>query len=173
MSRSPRAALGLAAALAGIGAAGCGSTSSHPASGAPTAATRQAEARFIAGAQAICRAVSAQQKPLRARQESLKSLPPAVSDRDFVALADEVVTLSSSAYTHLSALPRPAGERAEIEKLLAAYQGQTRDAANLAYAVAHKEDPVGEAAAGALKHSIEVNAHEAARLGMGACMEGE
>jgi hypothetical protein len=180
----PRAALSLAVALVALAATGCGSTST------PTAASTQAgtgqtaasaatsgsvptKAQFIAQAEDICRKLSSEEKPLKARQEALKGLSAASSDKAFVSLAHQVVALSRAAGGKLQALPRPPGDAGMIEKLLIVYNEDATDVSNIAYAVANQESSAGEAAAEALKRSITVNSGLAEGFGMKDCTGSE
>ena len=70
-----RAVLGLAAGLLTLLLLGCGSTATrtdtHAGESASTSGAYGTKAHFIAQAEAICRTLSEQERPLRARQESL------------------------------------------------------------------------------------------------------
>jgi hypothetical protein len=173
-----RAALGLAIVMAAFGAVGCGASSTQTTAGsASTSATASksiaTKAQFIARAESICRKLSSQEKPLKARQESLKGLPPASSDKPFVSLADQVVTLSRGAVSQLRALPRPPGEAGRIAELLTIYNEEATNVSNIAYSVAHQESSAGEAAAAALKRSIATNSGLAQEFGLQDCIGSE
>lgn len=172
----PRPALGLAVGLVALSLSGCGGSgtpagnagTSASATGAPTT-----KARFVAQAEAVCRTLSAQEQPLKARQETLKGLPVATADKDFVALAQQVVTLSTAAERKLAALPRPPGDAQAIERLLASFSVETTDATAIANAAAKQENAIGEAAERALRKSIAADSALANAYGMEACIGSE
>jgi hypothetical protein len=168
MADRPRAALGLAIAMAAFGATGCGTSSTHTVAGNATASATPSKplatkAQFVAQAEDICRKLSSQEKPLKARQESLKGLPAASSDEAFVSLANQLVTLARTAVGQLRALPRPPGEAGKIKQLLTVYNEEATNVSNIA----------GEAAAAALKRSIATNSSLAQAFGMKDCIGGE
>jgi hypothetical protein len=86
-----RPALVVVMIVAGLLSAGCGSSDNHAASvhaGAESTPTGvSTKAQFVTQAQAICQGLSASEKPLKARQETLKSLPSAAADKLFVSTA--------------------------------------------------------------------------------------
>lgn len=171
-----RPALGPLVLLAALILAGCGGTStpsSHPASSASAADALAAKARFIAQAQSVCRSLSAQEQPLKARQETLKRLPSAVADKEFVALVHRLIVLSRAADGKLQALARPAGDAHNIERLLTSFSGQLTDVTDVADAAAKQEGSVGEAAVLALRRSIAQNIALAEKYGMKACVSAE
>jgi hypothetical protein len=178
MADRPRAALGLAIAMAAFGATGCGAASTHTAAGnaassATSAKSVATKAQFVAQAEDICRKLSLQEKPLKARQESLKGLSAATSDKPFVSLANQLVALARTAVGQLRALPRPPGEAGKIKELLTIYNEEATNVSNIAYSVAHQESSAGEAAAAALKRSIATNSGLAQEFGMKDCIGGE
>jgi hypothetical protein len=175
MADRTRAALGLAVAMAAFGATGCGTSSTQTtagnASSSPAASKSIAtKAQFIAQTESVCHKLSSQERPLEARQESLKGLPAASSEKAFVSLASQVVTLSRSAAKQLRALPRPPGEAEKIEKLLTAYNEEVMSVANIAYSAAHQESSAGEAAEATLKRSIATNSGLAQEFGLKDCI---
>lgn len=178
MASRPMTVLGLAVTLVSLGMMGCGGTSTQTgASGAATSATSgkpaPSKAQFVAQTEEICRTLSSREKPLKARQEALKGLPTAEYDKDFVAVANQVVTLSRTAAEKLKALPRPSGDGASIEKALATYSEEIADVANISYAVANQESSAGEAAVAALKRSIAANQGLAESFGLKDCTGSE
>src|ERR1700677_2608595 len=138
MAGQLRPALVLLASVLTVLCAGCGASNSHVASvhaGAESTPTGvSTRAQFVAQAQQICQTLSAQEKPLRARQETLKSLPTATADKLFVSLVDQVVTLSRAAERKLAALPRPPSDARAISKLLAGFSEEIKDAGAIANA---------------------------------------
>jgi hypothetical protein len=165
-------------AVATLGAAGCGSSSSQTSTsnaGTSVASTKSTatKAQFVAQAEAICSKLSAEEKPLKASQESLKGASAASSEATFATLADKVVKLSRTAEGQLQAIPRPPGEAAAINELLAVYREEATDVANIAYFLTHQESSAGEAAAQALKRSVTGIAATAQRFGMKDCIESE
>jgi hypothetical protein len=176
MANRTRAALGLAVAMAAFGATGCGTSSTQTtagnASSSPGASKSIASTKtqFITQTESICHKLSSQEKPLKARQESLKGLPAASSEKAFVSLASQVVTLSRSAAKQLGALPRPPGEAEKIGELLTAYNEEVMNVANIAYSAAHQESSAGEAAEAALKRSIATNSGLAQEFGLKDCI---
>ncbi len=169
-----RPALGVVLAIGAPLLAACGhtstTTSNTVSASSPGAATR---AQFVARAEAVCHALTAQERPLRARQESLKGLAPAAAQTTFVSLARQVVALSRATAGELEALPRPAADRAAIEKLLRAYSEETADVSNLAEAAAHQDAALGEQAQRVLKRSIAANIELASTFGMKSCLGSE
>jgi hypothetical protein len=176
MADRPRAALGLAIAMAAFGATGCGASSTQTAAGSASSSPGASKSiastktQFIAQTESICHKLSSQEKPLEARQESLKRLPAASSEKTFVSLASQVVTLSRSAARQLRALPRPPGEAEKIEELLTAYDEEVTSVANIAYSAAHQESSAGEAAEATLKRSIATNSGLAREFGLKDCI---
>jgi TolA-binding protein len=168
-----RAALGVATALAALLLSACGTTSTPTATVSTSSPKTGTKSQFIAQAEAICRTLSAHEKPLRARQESLKGLPSAVADRTFVSLARQVVALSRAADRKLVVLPRPTGDRQALEKLLTSYSAEAAAAATIADAAANEEGTVGEDAEAALKRSIAANSPLADAFGMKDCFGSE
>jgi hypothetical protein len=178
MAHRPRAALGIVVAITTLGAAGCGSSSSQTAtSNASTSATSTksttTKAQFVARAEAICRRLSAEEKPLKASQESLKGASAASAQQTFVSLAKEVVKLSRATEGQLRAIPPPPGEAAAIGRLLAVYREEATDVSNIAYFLTHQESSAGEAAAQALKRSVTGILATARSYGMKDCIESE
>jgi hypothetical protein len=178
MADRPRAALGLAIAMTTFGAAGCGASSTQTTAGSAASSATASKsiatrAQFIARAESICRKLSSQEKPLKASQEALKGLPAASSNRPFVSLADQLVALTRTAAGQLRALPQPPGDTGKIEELLTIYNEEATDVSNVAYAVAHQESSVGEAAAAALKRSIATNSGLAQEFGLQDCIGSE
>jgi hypothetical protein len=182
MGAQLRRALGLAIALPVLALAGCGSggTSTTTAStSAPTSvptSTQQAtttKPSFIARAEGICRALSAHEAPLKARQESLKGLPTSTADKDFVSLVRQVVSLSRATVGRLRALPQPPADAAAIDRLLMGLSEETTDAADIAVAAVAQESNSGEAAEDALRRSIADNRRLAAQYGMRDCFGSE
>jgi hypothetical protein len=176
MPDRPRPVLGLLVALAVALLAGCGGSSAprDTSSGESPSAARAARASFVAHAEAICRTLSAQEQPLKARQESLKRLPSAaVADTEFVALVRQLVALSRTADGKLRALARPAGDAQNIGRLLTSFSQQLTEVTDVANAAAKQESAVGEAAVLELRRSIAQNIALAGRYGMKACLSSE
>jgi len=170
-----RPALGLAVVAAALLLSGCGSAAT-PTTTAHTTASPQGtttKARFVAQAQAICRTLSEQEKPLKARQAALKGLPPETADTAFVSLVQQVVALSRAAESKLRALPRPAGDAHAIERLMSALSEEATDASGIAKAADNQESGLGEAAELALKRSVAANSALAAAYGMSDCIGSE
>ncbi len=170
MSDRLRPALGLAAGLAVLSLSGCGGSGTPAATSGSTTGAPTTKAHFVAQAEAVCHTLSAQEQPLRARQETLKGLPVATADKDFVALAQRVVTLSKAAERELRALPRPAGDEQAIERLLSGFSIETTDAATIASAAARQENTIGEDAEQALRKSIAADSALANTYGMKDCI---
>jgi hypothetical protein len=173
-----RPALGLAAGLAAVTVAGCGSSGAgtrgaQTGGSASSAGTQSTNASFVARAQTICRALSAQEQPLKARQESLKGLSTTASAKEFVSIAHQVVTLSHAADDKLQALARPPADTRAIEQLLSAFAREIVYATNIATAAANEENTPGEDAENELRRSIAANSALAATYGMKDCIGGE
>lgn len=171
-----RPALGLAVGLAALLLllAGCASSGMQSApAGASASKASAAKARFIAGAQAACRTLKAQEQPLEARQETLKEQPAGISDKAFVSLAQQVVVLSQAAHARLQALARPAADADAITTLLASFSQEIADVSDEANAVAAGKTATGERADQQLEKSIEQNSPSAAAYGMNDCIGRE
>jgi hypothetical protein len=172
-----RLALVVVMIVAAMLCAGCGSSDNHAASvhaGAESTPTGvSTRAQFVAQAQAICQRLSASEKPLKARQETLKGLPTAAADRLFVSLVDQVVKLSRAADSKLEALARPTDDSQAISKLLAGLTEEINDAVSIANAARTEESNSGEASEEALKRSIAANSAAASAFGMHACFGSE
>jgi hypothetical protein len=173
-----RPALGLAAGLAIVSLSGCGSsgtstTSAHASESVAITGTQSTKAHFIAHAEAVCHTLSKQEKPLKARQESLKGLSAEASDKVFVSIARQVVTFSRAADEKLQELPRPPADAHAIEGLLASFAQEITDTSDIAAAAANQNGTIGEDAENALKKSIAANSTLAATYGMKDCTGGE
>lgn len=167
-------ALGLAVLLGVLLLSGCGRAGTQaPTVSAPTSTAMTTKAHFVAQAESICRNLSAQEKPLRARQESLKRLPTASAGSAFVSLVRRVVVISDAANSKLHALPQPPGDAQAIDKLLTGFSEEAAEVSSIADAAAGQESTVGEAAEGALKRSIADNSGLADAYGMKACIGSE
>jgi hypothetical protein len=178
MPDRPRAALGLLVGLIAVLLSACGTTGTptttvHADVSASTPNALPTKARFAAQAQAICVTLSAQEKPLEARQGSLKGLPITTAEKAFVSLARQVVVLSRAADSKLERLPRPPSDARAIEQLLRSFSEEATDATGIADAAANQESTAGEAAEGALKKSIAANSSLAAAYGMKDCIGSE
>jgi hypothetical protein len=169
-----RGALGFAAILAALLCAGCGSSSTPSTSTQANQSTSTAtRAQFVAQAERICSTLSQQEKPLKARQETLKQLPAAAAAKAFVALVHQVVALSRATASKLQALPQPAGDTQSIKKLLSSFSGEAGDAIAIANAAASQEASTGEAVQDALRRTIAENRALAAEYGMKDCIGSE
>lgn len=173
-----RPALGLAAGLATVLLSGCGSsgtptTAGHASESVSITGTRSTKAHFIAQAEAACRTLTAQEQPLKARQNSLKGLSAEASDKAFVSIARQVVTFSRAADERLRALPRPPADAHAIEALLASFAQEITDTSDIAAAAANQNGTIGEDAEDALKKSIAANSALASAYGMKDCIGGE
>ncbi len=175
MPDRPRPALGLLVGLAVALLAGCGGSSAprDTSSAESPSQASAARASFVAHAQTICQTLSAQEQPLKARQESLKRLPSAVADTEFVALVRQLAALSRTADGKLHALARPTGDARNIERLLTSFSQQLTEVTDVADAAAKQESSVGEAAVLELRRSIAQNIALADRYGMKACLSSE
>lgn len=165
-------ALGLVAIVAALVCTGCGSTST-PSSNAHRPTSTATKAQFVAHAERICSTLSQQEKPLKARQESLKQLPATAAAKAFVALVHQVVAFSQAASSKLQLLPQPPSDAQAIQKLLSSFSGETSDATDLAKAAASQEASTAEAVQDALRKSIANNRALAAAYGMQACIGSE
>jgi hypothetical protein len=173
MRRLPVPTPALPAVLLALACAGCGSSGTSPTTaGAGTAASAATKAQFIAHAERICASLSAQEKPLRARQEALKGLPVATADREFVSLVHQLVAFSRTAATKLTLLSQPSQDPA-VKKLLTTLFVETSEANSIADAASRQESSTGEADEQALRRSITNNRALAAQYGMKDCIGGE
>jgi hypothetical protein len=177
-----RPALGLAAPLLALAAplcvlvlSACGSSGSTTttATGAATTAAGGAagptKAEFVARAESICRTLGDAEKPLEAKQASLRGESTSTSQSAFVALGRQVVSLSRAAEAKLRALPRPAADAAAIGTLLDAFAHDVADAEELVQAAAKEESTLGLAAEETLRKSISKNSALAAEYGATLC----
>jgi hypothetical protein len=178
MGAQLRRALGLAIAVPVLALAGCGSggtSSTTPSTSAHTSTQQAATTKphFIAQAESVCRALSAQEAPLKSRQASLKGLAPSAADKAFVALVHRVVYLSRAAIGRLRALPRPPADAAAIDRLLTGLTEEATDANGIAVAAVAQESNSGEAAEDALRRSVADNRRLADEYGMKDCFGSE
>jgi len=127
----------------------------------------------VARAEAVCRALSAQEKPLKARQEALKGLSPEVADAKFVEIVGKVVAYSQTAAGELAAIPRPAADAQPIEKLESSFSQETADAKTIDQAARKQESDLGEDAQDALRKTIDENLPQAEAYGMKDCIAAE
>lgn len=172
--RLPTIAAALPAALLALACAGCGSSGATGTStNASAAAGGATKAQFIAHAERICAALSAEEKPLEARQQALKGLPAATADRQFVSLVHQLVIYSHTAASKLQLLPRPTADAPSIDKLLTALSLESHEANGIADAASRQEANTGEADQQALRRSIANNRALAAQYGMKDCIGGE
>jgi hypothetical protein len=173
-----RGVLGPAAVLVAVLCSGCGggsstSTTGARAGGASSTSASATKAQFVARAEAICRALSSQEQPLKARQESLKGLPPEAADAEFVSIVSKVVAYSQTAAGKLNALALPPGDAAAIEKLLLSFSEETGDAKAIEQAARKQESTPGEDAQDALRKKIDENLPQAEAYGMKDCIAAE
>ena len=173
-----RPALGLAVALLALLLSGCGTTGTpsatvHAKVSASSPQALPTKASFIAQAQAICRALSAQEAPLKTRQESLKGLPNAAADSAFVSLARHVVALSQAANGKLQALARPPGDASAISELVRNFSQDATYVADIAEAAVKQESTGGEDAEDLLKRSLARDSRLADAYGMQDCFGSE
>ena len=174
MRRLPTTAIALPAMLLALVCAGCGSSGTPTTNaGSSAAASTATKAQFIARAESICATLSAQEKPLKVRQEALKGLPVATADKEFVSLVHQLVVFSKTATAKLQSLPKPAHNAQAIEKLLTALSVETTAATDIAYSASRQESSTGEADEQALRRSIANNSTLAAQYGMKVCIGGE
>jgi hypothetical protein len=179
MRGQPRGAFGLAAVLAALVCAGCGSSSTATSStnaktsGSTSASSTATKAQFVSRAEAVCRTLSAQEKPLEARQAALKGLSPDLADEAFLAIVDKVIAYSQTAAGKLAAIPRPAADAQAIEKLLSSFSLETADAKVIQEAARKQESGPGEDAQDALRKTIDDNLPQAEAYGMRDCIAAE
>lgn len=169
-----KGARGLVVVLACLLCSACGSSGTPTTS---TPATRSAstasKAQFVAHAERICSTLSQQEKPLKARQETLKQLPPAVAEKAFVAIVRQVIALTRAAAGKLQTLPQPTGDTQAIHNLLSSFSEESSDATAIASAATGQEASSGEAVQGALRKLIADNRALAAEYGMKDCIGSE
>jgi hypothetical protein len=172
-----RGVFGFAAVLSAVLCTGCGSSSSGSADartgGSGSTSSSATKAQFVAQAEAICRTLSAQEKPLKARQQALKGLSAEAADAEFVEIVGKVVAYSQAAESKLSALTRPAADAQSIETLLSSLSQETTDAKAIEQAARKQESSSGEQAQDALKRTIDENLPEAEKYGMKECIAAE
>jgi hypothetical protein len=169
-----RGTLGLAAVLAALLCSGCGGSASTSSTGTHAGeAASTTKAQFVAQAETICRTLSAQEKPLQARQEALKGLAPEVADAEFVSIVGKVVAYSQAAAGKLQALARPPGDAQAIEKLLSSFSQETTDVKAIEQAARKQESTPGEEAQDALRKTIDEHLALAEAYGMKDCIAAE
>lgn len=178
MRGQPRGTLGLAAVLAALLCSGCGGSASTSstgarAQGATSSSASSTKAQYVAQAEAICRTLSAQEQPLKARQESLKTLAPEAADTAFVSIVAKLVAYSQAAARKLHALAPPAGDTQAVEQLLSSFSQETADAKAIEQAARKQESTPGEEAQDALKKTIDEHLALAERYGMKDCIAAE
>jgi len=178
MSRRPRAALCLAAGVGALLLSGCGGSTTRTVTvqaSAPSSPSGKAvtKAHFVVQAEAICRTLSAQEQPLKARQATLRELPNSTAGKIFVSLAHQVVTVGRAADGKLRALPRPPADAHAIEMLLTGFSEEVADASDIASAAVSEENNLAEGAEQALKRSVAENSSAAAEYGMKDCIGSE
>jgi hypothetical protein len=188
----------LVTALVALAAAGCGSSSSPPtaatqpagaagasthsataaegSSGAPaatraTATPTPTRALYIARADTICRTLKSQQAPLEARVHTLNgsSENSPSNYKELASLLRQSVRFARSADAELQALPAPPGDAATIEKLLAGYSEEAKDATNFADALTREERGAWEAAERALAKTLALDRGLAQGYGLKVC----
>jgi hypothetical protein len=171
-----RAALGLATVLAALVCAGCGSSSTSDTNAQTSnsaSSSTATKAQFVTQAEAICRTLSAQERPLKTRQESLKGLSPDLADTAFVAIVEKVIAYSHAAGGKLATIPRPAADAQAIEKLLSSFSEETAEAKAIGQAARKQESGAGEDAQDALRKTIDANLPQADAYGMKDCIAAE
>lgn len=184
-----RPAFGLAVAAIALSCSGCGGAGKASSTGTSTTGATSAsasrvpatsahspsstKAQFVAQAQAICRALGAQEKPLKAREEAIKGEPATTMATDFVSLVRQAVAISRSTERKLQALAQPAADAHAIAALLNAFAEETIDANGIAKAANLQESTLGELAAKRLQQSIAKNSALAREYGMGDCVGAE
>ncbi len=178
MHGRPRGVLCLAAGAAAMLLSSCGGSSARTVTARASTASSASgasvsKAHFVAQAEAICRALNAQEQPLKARQETLKKLPSSTADKVFVSLARQVVTVSRAAEGKLRALPRPAADAHAIEALLTAFSEEVVDVSEIAGAAVNEENNLAEGAERGLKRRVSENSAAAAGYGMKGCLGSE
>jgi hypothetical protein len=149
------------AVLAALAAAGCGSTATptatRPATSSRTETAAASEpiptrAQFIAQADAICRRLRAEQAPLKARVAALQGLSERARStfKTLASLLRQSIALARAADTRFAAIPRPVGDAATIDKLLAIHSEEVTEATNYANALDSYQRSAWEAAGAAL-----------------------
>ncbi len=163
--------------LAAMTAVGCGSTgtpsvSVHAgtAAGAPTSGATPA--RFIAAADEICRALRSRQQPLNARVQALTQ-ETATARAQLQALLRQSVVFARAADAKLQALPRPPGDAATIDKLLAGYHKEAAEVMSFADTLTKGEPEKQRFAMGSLERTTASDRTLAESLGMKACAVSE
>jgi len=168
--------------LVALAVAGCGSTGKPSSSattgtsaGTPTRVTSAAAppagattARFIAAADSICRALRSQQQPLNARAQALTQ-ETASARAQLQALLQQSVVYARAADAKLQALPRPPGETAAIEKLLAGYDHEATEVSSFADILTKQEPEKQRSVLGSLERSTATDRALAKSLGLKVC----
>jgi hypothetical protein len=155
------------AALSGCGGGGTKST------GETSGLTSASRARFVAQAEVICARLAARTRPLKARQATLKALPPAAADKAFVSLAHELAGDSRQAGGELETLAQRVGAQHAVGGLLASFSAEAADVSGIAEAAASEEATRGEVAETALRRSVAANEARAGEFGMKDCIGPE
>jgi len=166
--------------LIALAVAGCGSTSkpsvgatTGTSAGTPTRVTSippagATTARFIAAADSICRALRSQQQPLNARAQALTQ-ETASARAQLQALLQQSVVYARAADAKLQALPRPPGETAAIDKLLAGYDYEATEVSSFADILTKQEPEKQRSVLGSLERSTATDRALAKSLGLKVC----
>jgi hypothetical protein len=129
-------------------------------------------AHFIAAADAICRALHAQQQPVNARVGALTQETKAARAQ-LQSLLRRSVVYVHAADNKLKALPRPPGEAAEINRLLAGYDEEAEEVSSFADSLTRLEPERQRFSSGSLERTTAADRKVAESLGMKTCAASE
>jgi hypothetical protein len=151
--------------------AGCGG-SSGSSTGQGTAATGSGpatHAQFTAQAEAICRALRAEEAALKQRVAGLEKVSGS-QEKAAAPLIGQIVALDRAADERLTALSEPPNDAASIGRLVAGLFQETDDASKIEQGFTTGDRPGAEAAEKALFVTHARDQTLAHRLGLQACV---
>jgi len=120
-------------AIAALGVAGCGGSSSPSTQATSTPAAAPTKAAFILQADAICKAHKTQEAPLESQLGALSNESDATAESTGPPLMNKLATMAQSDLAQLQALPEPTGDQAV---LTSAWNAQAKTIADLQNAAA-------------------------------------
>jgi hypothetical protein len=155
-------------AAAGCGSTGTPSASVHTGTSAEAPAPGATPARFVAAADAICRALHAQQQPLNDRVQALGN-ETAATRAQLRTLLQQSVVFARAAVAKLRALPQPPGDAAAIGRLLAGYAQEAAEVTSFAHSLTNQEPERQKFASGSLERTTASDGTLARSLGLKVC----
>lgn len=158
----------VAVAVAGCGSTGTPSASVHAGTAAGTPTPGATTARFVAAADAICRALHSQQQRLNTRVQALTQ-ETAAAKAELEALLRQSVVFARAADAKLQALPPPPSDAAAINRLLAGYAQEAAEVSSFADSLTNQEPERQKFASGSLERTTASDGKLAESLGLKVC----